>query len=209
MMKHPLMRSALLLLLWLVGAGALAWLWFDTDGRIKNSQWTKPEAVAALVPNVSITEPTGSGLDAGTLKTIVERPLFAVDRKVPPPPPPPPPPDALKDAHIFGLIAGEQGFVILRAEGKIRTIKRQGTVGEWTLTDIQERAALFQRGEEKRTLVLEYAKLGVPVPPGLISPTQGVTPMAGGAPSGLPEGARSALDERRRLREAARLGQTP
>jgi hypothetical protein len=213
-MRHPLLRTVLLVLVLLASGGGLAWLWFDTDGNIKNSQWAKPSPVAAVVPNVSIKEPVGMGLDEATLRPTVERPLFATDRKVPPPPapptpppppPPPPPPDALNGAHLFGLIAGEQGFVILRAEGKIRSVKLNDNVGDWVLKNIEERTAQFERKEEKRTLNLEYAKLGVPVnaAAAAAAPLPGVLP-APGLPANLSDRTRAELEERAKRREALR-----
>jgi hypothetical protein len=212
-MRHPLLRTGLLVLVLFASGGGLAWLWFDTDGNIKNSQWAKPSAVAAVVPNISIKEPVGMGLDEATLSPTVERPLFATDRKVPPPPappapppppPPPPPPDALKGAHLFGLIAGEQGFVILRAEGKVRSVKLNDNVGDWVLKNIEERTAQFERKEEKRTLNLEYAKLGVPVNAAAAAATlPGMSP-APGLPANLSERTRADLEERAKRREAMR-----
>jgi hypothetical protein len=213
-MRHPLLRTVLLVLVLLASGGGLAWLWFDTDGNIKNSQWAKPSPVAAVVPNVSIKEPVGMGLDEATLRPTVERPLFATDRKVPPPPapptpppppPPPPPPDALNGAHLFGLIAGEQGFVILRAEGKIRSVKLNDNVGDWVLKNIEERTAQFERKEEKRTLTLEYAKLGVPVNAAAAAPLLGTNAVQSGAAApNLPNGANAELEARRKRREAMR-----
>jgi hypothetical protein len=212
-MRHPLLRTGLLVLVLFASGGGLAWLWFDTDGNIKNSQWAKPSAVAAVVPNISIKEPVGMGLDEATLSPTVERPLFATDRKVPPPPappapppppPPPPPPDALNGAHLFGLIAGEQGFVILRAEGKVRNVKLNDSVGDWVLKNIEERTAQFERKEEKRTLNLEYAKLGVPVNAAAAAATlPGMSP-APGLPANLSERTRADLEERAKRREAMR-----
>lgn len=89
-MRHPLLRTVLLVVVLLASGAGLAWLWFDADGNIKNSQWEKPSLVAAVVPSVSILEPVGMGLDEATLSLTIERPLFATDRKVPPPPAPPP-----------------------------------------------------------------------------------------------------------------------
>jgi hypothetical protein len=204
----------LLVLALLASGGGLAWLWFDTDGNIKNSHWAKPLSVAAVVPSVSIKEPVGMGLDEATLSLTVERPLFATDRKVPPPPapptpppppPPPPPPDALNGAQLFGLISGEQGFVILRAEGKIRSVKLNDNVGDWVLKNIEERTAQFERKEEKRTLNLEYAKLGVPVnaAAAAAAPLPGVLPPPG-LPANLPESAQAQIEERIKRREALR-----
>ena len=213
-MRHPLLRTVLLVLVLLASGGGLAWLWFDAGGNIKNSQWARPPAVAAVVPTVSIKEPVGMGLDEATLSLTIERPLFATDRKVPPPPapptpppppPPPPPPDALNGAHLFGLIAGEQGFVILRAEGKIRSVKLNDNVGDWVLKNIEERTAQFERKEEKRTLTLEYAKLGVPVNAVAAAPLLGPNAaQSGAAAPNLPNGANAELEARRKRREAMR-----
>lgn len=210
-MSHPLIRTALLGFVLLASGAGLAWLWVDAEGQIKNSQWTAPTKVAAIVPAIAIQEPVGVGYDEATLSVTVERPLFALDRKVPPPPapppppPPPPPPDALKDAHLFGLIAGEQGFVILRAEGKIRNVKLNDGVGDWVLKNIQERSAEFERNAEKRTLTLEYAKLGVPVNAAAAAPLPGLAPAPGvGAPANLPANASAELEDRRKRREAMR-----
>jgi hypothetical protein len=113
----------------------------------------------------------------------------------------------LKGAHLFGLIAGEEGFVILRAEGKIRSVKLNDNVGDWVLKNIEERTAQFERKEEKRTLNLEYAKLGVPVnaaaAAAAASPLPGVLP-APGLPANLPETTRAELEERIKRREALR-----
>jgi hypothetical protein len=213
-MIHPLIRTVSLGLVLLASGAGLAWLWVDAEGQIKNSQWTQPTKVAAIVPTIAIKEPVGVGYDEATLGVTIERPLFAVDRKVPPPPappapptppPPPPPPDALKDAHLFGLIAGEQGFVILRAEGKIRNVKLNDGVGDWVLKNIQERSAEFERNAEKRSLTLEYAKLGVQVNAAAAAPLLGVAAAPGlGAPTNTPSNINSELEERRKRREAMR-----
>jgi hypothetical protein len=213
-MIHPLIRTVSLGLVLLASGAGLAWLWVDAEGQIKNSQWTAPTKVAAVVPAIAIQEPVGVGYDEATLGVTIERPLFAVDRKVPPPPappapptppPPPPPPDALKDAHLFGLIAGEQGFVILRAEGKIRNVKLNDGVGDWVLKNIQERSAEFERNAEKRSLTLEYAKLGVQVNAAAAAPLLGVAAAPGlGAPTNTPSNINSELEERRKRREAMR-----
>lgn len=212
-MSHPSFRTALLGLVLLVSGAGLAWLWVDTDGQIKNSHWSPPVKVAAVVPTMAIQEPTGVGFDEASLSLVVERPLFALDRKVPPPPAPPPPPpppapppppDALKDAHLFGLVAGEQGFVILRAEGKIRNVKLNENVGDWLLKNIEERTVQFERKDEKRTLTLEYAKLGVPVNAAAAAPLlPGATPPPG-LPANLSETTRAELEDRVKRREALR-----
>lgn len=97
--------------------------------------------------------------------------------------------------------------MILRAEGKVRNVKLNDSVGDWVLKKIEERTAQFQRKEEKRTLNLEYAKLGVPVNAAAAAPLPGMSP-APGASANLPERTRTELEERIKRREALRLLQS-
>jgi hypothetical protein len=77
-------------------------------------------------------------------------------------------------------------------------------VGDWVLKNIEERTAQFERKEEKRTLNLEYAKLGVPVnAAAAAAPLPGVLP-APGLPANLPESVQAQIEERIKRREALR-----
>ena len=80
----------ILLLLNLILAGGLAWLWFDESGRLRDVAWTPP---AALAPELAKPTKPSDLAAAGVLQTnptqylaLLERPLFAPDRRPPPPP---------------------------------------------------------------------------------------------------------------------------
>jgi hypothetical protein len=158
--------TRVLLLLILALAAGLAWMWVDRTGKVRNVTWTSPEAVhpdiklPATVNLTKIQESTSS--DA-----ILQRPIFAPDRRPPPPPPPPvapPPPDPLADIKIQGVFVGQNAGFLARIDGKSRRIKLNESIGPWTLKNIQGRDINFAQGEVIRTLRLEYAKLNGPVP---------------------------------------------
>ena len=95
----------------LLGA-ALAWLWFDANGALRNVRWQEPEPhqpdFSSMVAQLPSQEPT----DLSRFVATLERPLFSPSRRPPPPPPPPtvapppPPPDPLANIHLFGVFAG-------------------------------------------------------------------------------------------------------
>lgn len=142
----------------------LASRWLDRKGEMRSKiRWTAPAPITAVIDPVSIREPAGVGLDPVQLGETTARPLFASDRRVPPPPPPPappPPPDALAGAHLFGVVSGAEGAAIVRSQGKVQTVRLEQSIGEWTLKALEPSSAQFARGEEKRTLIVQYAKLG-------------------------------------------------
>jgi hypothetical protein len=97
-----------------------------------------------------------------TYMAILDRPLFAPDRKPPPPPDAvaeQPPPDPLANIELFGLFSGEGvGGVLVRVEGKIKRVRLGETVGPWTVSEINGRSVTFVRGDESRVLTLAYLK---------------------------------------------------
>jgi hypothetical protein len=98
---------------------------------------------------------------------ILERPLFAPDRRPPPPPAPPaepPPPDPMASVQLMGLFSGTNGGVLARVEGKVRRIKLNETIGAWLLKSVDGREATFVQGDDSRILQLAYSKWGVPAP---------------------------------------------
>lgn len=163
----------LLLLLNLVLAGCLAWLWFDESGQPRDVVWTPP---AALAPELAKPlKPVGSSL-AGALPTnptqnvaLLERPIFAPDRRPPPPPAPPSapaaplPPDPFENTQISGIFTGQNAGILVRVDGRPRRIKINEAVGSWTLKSIEGRDVMFTQGSETRQLRLMYSRLGPPV----------------------------------------------
>lgn len=153
-----------LLALNLLAVLGLAYLWLDPQGHLRNTTWVAPDP---LRPQIDAPTKMAPRPDASVFSTTLERPLFAPDRRPPPPvlpPPPPPPPDPLADAQLVGLVAGDASAVIIRAEGKVRRVGLNQQLGEWTLKTIDDRTAIFEKAGEKRTLRLEYARLGVAAP---------------------------------------------
>jgi hypothetical protein len=119
----------------------------------------------------------------------------------------------LAGAHVFGLIEGEKGSVVLRAEGRVRNVPIDSAVGDWKLVKIEARSAIFARDKnETRVIKLEYAKLNAPPPqaplaaqgnPGARASGPPATSIGGIAiPQNLPDSTRLELEERLRNRAA-------
>lgn len=155
-----------LILLNLLAMAGLAYLWVDQQGKLRNMIWLAPAPVYPVIAPPSLPDKS-TNPDASVYLATIERPLFAPDRRPPPPPPPvlpPPPPDPLADAQLLGLVGGEAGGVLIRAEGKVRRVKLSQKLGDWTLQGVVDRNATFARGNETRVIRLAYARLGAPAP---------------------------------------------
>lgn len=179
-----------LLLLILVLAGGLAWMWFDQYGQLRNLAWTAPKA---LPPDIKVpADPSRAGVAAGDallFAAILERPLFAPDRRPPPPPPPPippPPPDPLANIQIQGIFSGANAGILVRVEGKTRRVKINETIGQWTLKSIDGRDITFGQGDEKRQLRLAYARLNAPIPQPVVANAPPLAPAAMPMPAPMP-----------------------
>ncbi|MFZ4480376.1 MAG: hypothetical protein ACOYNZ_10860, partial [Rhodoferax sp.] len=101
---------SMLVLVNLLLAAGLASLWFDLQGQVRNAAWAVPKALAPdiKVPTVAALSSPIAG-NPPPFAVVLERPLFAPDRRLPPPPPPPippPPPDPLANTQIHGLFSG-------------------------------------------------------------------------------------------------------
>lgn len=159
--------TRILVLVTLLAMAGLASLWVDHDGKLKNISWVAPAPVKPVLTPVPMLEKAASSPDIGAFAVIVERPLFAPDRRAPPTDLPllqPPPTDLLTDARLLGLVSGDAGAVLIKSEQKVRRIAVNQTLGEWTLSAIDNRSATFKRGAESRVMRLEYARLGSPLP---------------------------------------------
>lgn len=177
----------LLILLILLLGGGLAWLWVDQQGHWRNVVWAAPKALPPdlKVPTSPLQTEASTG-NAAQFAAILERPVFAPDRRPPPPPAPPappPPPDPMANIRVSGIFSGDNAGILARVEGKIRRIKVNETIGSWTLKSIDGRDVTFSQGDENRTLRLAYSALGPPPPP--------PTPPSGDA-SALPPGSPAA-----------------
>jgi hypothetical protein len=159
---------SLMLLLNVALAVALASLWFDHEGRIRNVHWVAP---AAIVPELAVLpalQPLYTD-DVSKLMLATERPLFSPSRRPPPPPPPPPPPvvppppDPLQTAELRGVFGsaggGANGGVLARIDGRMRKIFKGDAVGEWSLKAVDASSATFERNGETRVINLTISRL--------------------------------------------------
>ena len=195
---------------------ALAWLWFDTDGKPRNVHWQPPSPhkpdFAGMIPPLPQQDPA----DLNRFVATLERPLFSPSRRPPPPPPPPvvapppPPPDPLANIHLFGVFAEDEGTggIIARIDGKPRRININGNIGAWTLKSIDKRDVTLVKGDETRVLTLVHAKVAAPV----VAPVANAGSDAGAPPSSAAAPAAAAarpdandfVRDRTALRNAAR-----
>lgn len=209
----PNPARTLLLLIALLAAG-LASLWIDAQGHWRNLAWQAPGAV---VP--SITPPAALTLRSGTdqlaaYANVLERPLFAPDRRPPPPPAPPPPPDPLADIQIYGIFTGQSSGVLARVEGRMKRVFVNQKLGDWTLSQVDGRLATFVNADQKRELKLAYAPLGPTTPtqeaasqPAAAQPAQSrTTPIANAIANQIQQDeARERLRRRNEIRAARGL----
>ena len=197
-----------LLLLILLSAGGLAWIWVDQAGQLRNITWPPPRPLPPEIKIPSVEAQAGAG-SASDFAQILVRPVFAPDRRPPPPPAPPappapiPPPDPLANIQIQGIFSGTNAGIMARVDGKVRRIKIDETVGPWALKSVEGRDVVFGQGDETRKLRLEYARLAPPVPQAA-PPPAGSPPAQGSGNAGTPQNVQDEARERLRRRNEAR-----
>ena len=143
-------------------------MWFHQDGRLRNIHWQPPVAqtqdFASMVPTLPVRQQS----DASRFLAMLDRPLFSATRRPPPPPPPPPvqapppPPDYLAGAVLSGVYMtedGKSGGVIIKFQGKDRSLPLQGVLDGWTLSSVAANRVYFTRGGETKEITLQKAKL--------------------------------------------------
>lgn len=154
-------------------SAALAWMWIDPATAVLRSQsWSSP---SALSPDLSAPDASTQWMQmppsgASAYFAVLDRPLFAADRR-----PAPvaaeanavvPVPDALDQVHVYGLFVGQgTSGAMLRVDGKTRRVMLGELVGEWTLSEIRPREAVFTRGPDTRVVALVPYKVGDKPPP--------------------------------------------
>ena len=199
----------LLLLLNVALALVLAWMWFSSDGSLRNTHWSAPGPRTANYSAMLPPLPGIASADTSQFIAMLDRPLFSSSRRPPPPPPPPPaqaaaPVDNLSTARLSGLFFGDGvGGIIIHIAGKHRRVRLNEGVDGWLVKSIQERSVTFARGGESRTLPLPRGALTVYTgvaptpsqaainiaPPGLSPFTPPAAPPGGVSEAGAPAGA--------------------
>ena len=149
----------LLLLVILLLGGGLAWQWFDENAVPRSLAWTPPAAVLPeLAKPFPAPQPGASAANPAQYLAMLERPLFAPDRRPPPPPAPPapppapPPPDPLANVQISGIFSGDPAGIIANVDGKARRVRINDSIGGWTLKSISGREVTFGQGSDSRQL---------------------------------------------------------
>ena len=181
----------LLLLLTALLAGGLAWLWFDQSGNLRNVTWVTPAPIKPELGKTTSTQPGAAGGNPTQYLAMLERPLFAPDRRPAPPPAPPappvaaPPPDPLANIQISGIFSGASPGIIARIDGKLRRVKVNEAIGPWTLKSIEGRNITFAQGSESRQMRLLYSSLGPPVVRAAVANAPAGQALSGQAPSAM------------------------
>lgn len=174
-----MIASRLLALGAVVLAAAMAWLWVLPTGQLRTNAWEPPAPVLPemSVPNVPAGLAVSGHQGAGAYFAILDRPMFAPDRRPAPPPdakPVAPEPDPLAGLTLYGIFTGpEFSGIVARVNDRVRRVRVSENLGEWTVKSVQDREVTFSRGEETRTmqLVRVYAQRAAvpaaqaPVPP--------------------------------------------
>jgi len=176
---------------------ALAWIWVDEHGRLRDVAWIPPTALAPGLTKPASLAASATSNNPKAYLAILERPVFAPDRRPPPPPAPPAPPDPMANIQLHAIFSGAVAGIIARVDGKLRRIKVEETVGAWTLKAIEGREAVFGQGEESRRLRLAYARLDTVAP----QTATAATASSNAAPTGSMSPPQHVQDEmRERLR---------
>ncbi len=144
-------------------AGLLASRWVAPDGKMQQQAWAPP---APILPELSAPRAPASlearvQAGAGAYFAILDRPMFAPDRRPPPPPdakPDEPPPDPLAGLTLYGIFTGADfSGIVARINDKVRRVRVGEPLGEWTVRSVQGREVTFARGDETRSVTLVHA----------------------------------------------------
>lgn len=159
MRRHTL---PLLALLNVALALALAWMWLHRDASLRNVHWAAPQPVTSDYLQMLPPLPALAPVDTSRFLVLLERPLFALNRRPPPPVPvaavAQAPVDNFSTATLSGMVSGPKtGTVIIHIAGKNRRVKLNESVEGWMLKNIQGRTATFVNGEQTRSLQLPRA----------------------------------------------------
>lgn len=200
-----MMAMRILVLAVVALTAGLAALWLGPDAKPRDHRWKVP---APLAPEISVpAAPIGlqsrGQLGSGAYLAILDRPLFAPDRRPPQPPdakPEAPLIDPMADVRLLGIFSGNAVSGILISQGgKARRIRLNEGLGSWTLSEVKGREAVLVSGDQTRTLVLVPPKL--PAATTSSAPAVPVPPMGSAA---APSGQDTVAQETQRREEARR-----
>jgi hypothetical protein len=164
---------AVALVLNVVAAAALAWLWSDSSRR----RWAEPAPMPPAIDEVVVT-PAAESAEVSRYRETLERPLFASSRRIAPRPPPGAEAqeavDPLKDVRLLGTYgAGERGGVIVVRGGKVERVAIGASIGGWKVAGQEGRGATLVRASgERRKLDLALNSVAPSAPAGTAKPAE-------------------------------------
>lgn len=182
---------------------ALAALWLNPDGSLRNTRWAAPMPIKNDYLQMLPFLPERQPIDTNRFLALLERPLFQLTRRPPPPPPPlsvvaQAPIDNLSTAQLSGVVVGDgTATIIVTMAGKARRVRLNESVDGWTLQSIQGRSVTFAGGGQTRVLQLPRAAMtsfsgttlpvpATPVPPAPPAPSAAIEPPAQSATQAVP-----------------------
>lgn len=173
--------TPLLLAINALALAGLTYLWVDETGQIKSNLWSAPTPLKIEISPHSDLPRINS--DPSVVAGVLERPIFAPDRRPAPTSQvaaqPEPAKDMLDEAQLVGLLSGDAGGVLVRAEGKVQHIGIKKMLGAWMLQSVDDRIATFTKDGHNKQLQLEYTRLGQALTtPAAITTEQQAKPVA-------------------------------
>lgn len=184
-------------------ACALAVLWLDPDGHLRNTRWQAPQPVTIDMASMVTGMPESKAWQDGRLLLqLQERPLFILSRRPLPSPLAPveekaPEPDIWSQAQLLGIFEGSKSGAILMVQGKEQRLMLNQSLGGWTLSKILSRQIELGKGGVTRNLVLYRAPLDKGPdsnpPAAAWRPTAPLSMMAEPSPASTPASASGAM----------------
>lgn len=211
MRRHVTLMLALLCVLL---ALALAAMWFDSNGRLRNASWQPPEPRQPDFAGIAPALPSQAPAEASQFVAILERPLFSPNRRPPPvatavaptAAPPPPPVDPLANVQLLGLYSGKgSGGIIAKVDGKARRLALKERIGDWTISSIEQREVTLTRSGETRVLTLSSKPVHPPDQPAPLQIRGSTAPPQPPAPANASTDPAPSVQQQMQEHERARL----
>ena len=156
-------------------AAVLAVLWLAPGAPAQWRTWQAPQPQPPSLDDIDAAQLTPNPAAGAAYPGVLQRPLMDPARR------PqaaasapaaaaaaPPPPAAIEKVKLLGIVAGSAlSGVLIDEDGQSRFVRRGERIGDWTLDSLQDRAAGFVRGAERRSIELSVAPAdATPAPAG-------------------------------------------
>ena len=171
MSASPRSASFWLIALNLVLVAVLAALWLAPGTPARWRGWQAPAPQAPTLDDVRAAVLLDNPAASATYPDLLARPLMSPSRRpqaAAADQPAAEPPTAIDQLKLLGIVAGPAlSGVLIDEDGQSRFVRRGERIGDWTLDSLQDRAAGFVRGAERRSIELSVAPAdATPAPAG-------------------------------------------